>query len=207
MLHVPPGLLPGRLPRFLTALPALAVRSFADLTLEGVLAIKDADFVLFVQEVEADLMRTTRRLAPAGVDPQDIAAEALARAYARWNHLGQVDYRRAWVFRVATNIALTAHASGRRRTLTLQRWTPAPDAERGRYDEEIVNREVVREALRKLPTRQKEAVMLHYFADLPVADVARTMGIGAESVKTHVDRGITALRASLGGRLEGVLDA
>jgi RNA polymerase sigma-70 factor (ECF subfamily) len=167
----------------------------------------DGDFVRFVEDIESDLIRTTRRLAPAGVDPQDLAAEALARAYARWPQLGHLEYLRAWVFRVVANLALTAHASGRRGRLSLQRWAPAPEQPRARVEEQAVDRELLRSALRKLPNRQREAVMLHYFADLPVADVARSMGIGPESVKTHLERGIAALRASLGTRLEGALDA
>lgn len=170
------------------------------------MAPSDAEFVRFVEEIEADLVRTTRRLAPAGVDPQDLAAEALARAYARWGQLGQAEYRRAWVFRVVTNLALSAHASGRRRALSLQRWAPAPLPPGNLVDEGVVDRELLRSALRRLPPRQREAVALHYFADLPVAEVARTMGIGTESAKTHVERGIAALRGALGGRLEGVLD-
>lgn len=171
------------------------------------MAAYDADFVRFVQEIETDLMRATRRLAPAGVDPQDIAAEALARAYARWARLHTLDYRRAWVFRVATNLALSAHSSGRRRAFTLQRWLPVSESPRSRVDEEVVQREVLRTALRGLPPRQREAVTLHYLADLPVAEVARTMGIGAESAKTHVERGIGSLRSALGTTLDGAFDA
>jgi RNA polymerase sigma-70 factor (ECF subfamily) len=169
------------------------------------LAPSDAEFVRFVEEIEDDLVRTTRRLAPAGVDPQDLAAEALARAYARWGQVGQAEYRRAWVFRVVTNLALTAHASGRRGTLSLQRWAPAAEPAAGRVEDDVVDRELLRAALRRLPPRQREAVALHYFADLTVAEVARSMGIGSESAKTHVERGLAALRGALGTKLEGVL--
>jgi RNA polymerase sigma-70 factor (ECF subfamily) len=170
-------------------------------------AAYDADFVRFVQEIEADLTRTSRRLAPVGVDPDDLAAEALARAYARWGQLGATDYRRAWVFRVVTNLALSAHSSGRRHALSFRRWAPATEIATRPEDENIVNREMLRSAMRKLPARQREAVTLHYLADLPVADVARTMGIGSESAKTHVERGIASLRSSLGTSAEAVLSS
>jgi RNA polymerase sigma-70 factor (ECF subfamily) len=161
-------------------------------------ATYDADFVRFVQEIEDDLTRTTRRIAPAGVDPDDLAAEALARAYARWGQLSVADYRRAWVFRVVTNLALSAHSTGRRHALSFRRWAPATEIVTRPEDDLVVNREILRSAMRKLPARQREAVTLHYLADLPVAEVARTMGIGTESAKTHVERGIAALRSSLG---------
>lgn len=165
----------------------------------------DAEFVRFVEEIEEDLVRTTRRLAPVGVDPEDLAAEALARTYVRWGQLVDADYRRAWVFRVVTNMAITAHSSGRRRALSLQRWAPTKEQTERAVEDTVVTRELLRSALRDLTARQKEAVMLHYFADLPVAEVARSMGIGTESAKTHIERGMASLRSSLGDRLEGAL--
>jgi RNA polymerase sigma-70 factor (ECF subfamily) len=170
--------------------------------LEACLASYDADFVRFVQEIEADLTRTTRRLAPIGVDPQDLAAEALARAYARWGQLGGLEYRRAWVFRVVTNLALSAHSSGRRGALSFRRWAEMAPPSEGRNEDDVVDRELMRAAMRKLPERQRQAVTLHYFADLPLADVARTMGVSSETAKTHVGRGISALRSSLGAKAE-----
>lgn len=174
---------------------------------EAGVAPYDADFVRFVGEIEADLTRTTRRLAPIGVDPEDLAAEALARAYARWGHLGKTEYRRAWVFRVVTNLALSAHSSGRRRAVSLRRWAEVSGHTGGHSDDEIVDRELMRSALRKLSERQKEAVVLHYFGDLPVAEVASIMGISNETAKTHLERGLAALRASLGNRAEVSLSA
>jgi DNA-directed RNA polymerase specialized sigma24 family protein len=85
---------------------------------------RDEAFVWFVQEIETDLIRTTRRLAPDGVDPRDLAAEALARSYAQWDRIGTMEWRRAWVFRVVGNLALTARSSGRRGALSLRRWAP-----------------------------------------------------------------------------------
>src|SRR5580700_3818996 len=93
--------------RFRARLVAMEVS--ASVSRESTLGPSDAEFVRFVGEIEADLARATRRLAPQGIDPADLAAEGLARAYARWEHLGSVDYRRAWVFRVVTNLALSAH--------------------------------------------------------------------------------------------------
>ena len=174
------------------------MRDFQSASWEAVLAPSDADFVSFVHEIEDDLTRTTRRLAPIGVDPDDIAAEALARVYARWDRLGELDYRRAWVFRVVTNLALTAHSSGRRHAISLRRWAPSSEPAETGVEEQAVDRELLRAALRRLPPRQREAVTLRYFGDLPLAEVAKAMGIGSETAKTHVERGVGVLRRALG---------
>jgi RNA polymerase sigma factor (sigma-70 family) len=52
-------------------------------------------------------------------------------------------------------------------------------------------------ALRGLPTRQREAIVLRNYADLSVADIATAMGISRTTVKTQTARGMAALRAAL----------
>jgi RNA polymerase sigma factor (sigma-70 family) len=158
----------------------------------------EPEFVDFVRAVRPTLERLLKRLAPAGVDPFDLAAEALARTYARWATLGEVENKRAWVLRVATNLAYDARSRQARRET-------AGDGRRGpaqpRFEDAVADRALLRPALRALPRRQREAVALHYLADLPVAEVARVMGVSIETAKTHVERGRSALRRSLGGHL------
>jgi RNA polymerase sigma-70 factor (sigma-E family) len=52
-------------------------------------------------------------------------------------------------------------------------------------------------ALGTLPRRQREAVILRYYADLSEAETAAAMGISQGAVKTHTFRGLTALRGKL----------
>ena len=53
-------------------------------------------------------------------------------------------------------------------------------------------------ALRRLPHRQQEVLVLRYYLDLPEAEIAATLGISAGSVKTHAHRGLQALATHLG---------
>jgi DNA-directed RNA polymerase specialized sigma24 family protein len=75
----------------------------------------EREFVEFFYEVEVPLRRFAERVAPPGLDPEDLAAEGLARACARWPRLQRLPYRRAWLFRVTANVAL----DGRRRPRTV----------------------------------------------------------------------------------------
>jgi RNA polymerase sigma factor (sigma-70 family) len=52
-------------------------------------------------------------------------------------------------------------------------------------------------ALQKLTSRQREAIVLRYYADFSEAEVAAVMGISCGAVKSHTARGIAALRAEL----------
>lgn len=61
----------------------------------------------------------------------------------------------------------------------------------------VARQEVIR-ALRSIPARQREAVVLRYWADLPEASVARLMGISVGAVKGYISRGLARLGELLG---------
>ncbi len=52
-------------------------------------------------------------------------------------------------------------------------------------------------ALRALPGRQRECLVLRYYGDLSEAQIAAAMGISPGAVKSHASRGMAALRAAL----------
>jgi RNA polymerase sigma factor (sigma-70 family) len=54
------------------------------------------------------------------------------------------------------------------------------------------------QAVAALPRRQRESIALFYYGDLSERDVAALLGITVGSVKTHLHRGMTALRDRLG---------
>ena len=75
---------------------------------------------------------------------------------------------------------------------------PAPDmpsAEQGAIS--LLERSAVIAALRTLPPRQREALVLKYYADLSEAQIATAMGISRGAVKSHTARGVAALRVVL----------
>jgi RNA polymerase sigma-70 factor (sigma-E family) len=75
---------------------------------------------------------------------------------------------------------------------------PAPDmpsAEHGALTQ--LERSAVVDALRKLPERQREAIVLRYYADFSEAEIAAAMKISRGAVKSHTARGMAALRAEL----------
>ena len=70
-----------------------------------------------------------------------------------------------------------------------------PSAEHGALA--LLERRAVVTALRDLPERQREAIVLRYYADLSEAEIAGAMGISRGAVKSHTARGMAALRAAL----------
>ena len=70
-----------------------------------------------------------------------------------------------------------------------------PDAEQNAMS--LLERSAVIAALKALPNRQRQALVLRYYADLSEAQIAKTMGISQGAVKSHTARGMAALRAGL----------
>jgi len=120
---------------------------------------------------------------------EDVAAEAMARTYARWERVESLPWLDAWVLRVTANLALDA--ARRQRPLA----DPPAVVE---SEDAIATRLAMVAALNRLPRRQREAVALHYLAGLTDDEVARALGIAEGTVKSHVHRGLVALRRSLG---------
>lgn len=71
-----------------------------------------------------------------------------------------------------------------------------PDGAAARHDDEAA----VLAALRRLPHRQRDVLVLRYWLDLPEHEIAATLGIGGGTVKTHAKRGLAALAALLEDR-------
>jgi RNA polymerase sigma-70 factor (sigma-E family) len=132
--------------------------------------------------------RIAYRMSGSREESRDIAQEAMARAYARWPKVR--DAAPGWVSRVTTN--LTLDLLRKRRRPQLPGGEPARDLANA-----VVRRAELVEALRPLPRRQRDVVVLRYLADLSEADVARSLGCSVGTVKQHAHRGLAALRASL----------
>jgi RNA polymerase sigma-70 factor (sigma-E family) len=129
-------------------------------------------------------------------EAQDVVSEAFARALARPRGLKDIDVPEAWLRTVAVN--LVRRRWRRRQVLDgiLRRdqpvrptAAPAPSPERAD----------LREALAALPRAYREVIVLHYLADLPVAEVAEVLRIPAGTVKSRLHRGRAALAAQLPG--------
>jgi RNA polymerase sigma factor (sigma-70 family) len=114
---------------------------------------------------------------------EDIAQEIGARALVRWARVER--YAEPWVARSAGNLALDQI---RRRT----RSNPAPSA----VSEMTPDRLDVVRALRALPRRQREVVILRFVGDLSEQQVADRLGCSVGAVKQHTHRALEALRAS-----------
>lgn len=124
-------------------------------------------------------------------DSEDLAQETLARVVDRWDRVSTVDGVDAWVFRVASNLS----ASWLRRLRTARRKLPLLVD-----DVSVVDAGAgveVRDAVRRLPSRQREAVVLRYFAQLSVRETAASMKCAEGTVRALTSQALGTLRDEL----------
>jgi RNA polymerase sigma-70 factor, ECF subfamily len=125
-------------------------------------------------------------------EAEDLVQESLARASARWSRLAGYDQPEAWVRRVALNLAANRARQVRRRLRALADLPPARTLP-GISDDTLA----LAEALRQLPIRHRQALVLHYLFDLPTKEVGRELGVSAGTVKSWLARGRRELGAQL----------
>jgi RNA polymerase sigma-70 factor (ECF subfamily) len=110
----------------------------------------------------------------------DVTQEAMLRAWERWEQL--VDRQpEAWVLAVAMNLCRSRWRRLQRELRHLSRAITIPVTPQIR-DPELLN------ALGRLPRRQREAIVLFYWADLSIDDCAIQMGVSPGTVKQHLSR-------------------
>jgi RNA polymerase sigma-70 factor (sigma-E family) len=156
------------------------------------------------------LFRTQRlamvRLAILLVDDretaEDVVQDAFAALHRRWASLSTEDAALGYL---RTSVLNGSRSTLRRRRTVRRNPWPTADAltaepaDRGALLAEE-HREVLA-ALRRLPTRQREVIVLRYWADLTEAEVAAALGISLGAVKSSASRGRDAIAATLGGHL------
>lgn len=122
---------------------------------------------------------------------EDILMDTLIVALDRGSTLRDAGALRSWLLRIATNLAL-----GKRRRERRVTWLNVlPDAPAPQTD--ATDRLALLAGLADLPPRARASVVLHYYADLPVADVAAVIGTGQNTVKTQLRTALRRMRASL----------
>jgi RNA polymerase sigma-70 factor (sigma-E family) len=127
---------------------------------------------------------------------EDVVQDSFMAMHAGWQRLRDADCALAYL----RHAVLNRSRSVLRRRAVADKHPPnpppdMPSAEHGALV--LLERSAVVAALRKLPGRQREAIVLRYYADLSEAEVAAAMRISRGAVKSHTARAMAALRADL----------
>ncbi len=152
----------------------------------------ESGFRSFYERLQPRAVSVARRLLGDSALAEDTAAEAFARAYARWDKVRQHPNPDAWLLRVVGNIAVDyLRKDSRKPLLGVEpvRTDPSGDSAALRID--------LTDAMQHLSGRQQEVIVLRYLIDLPEEEVAAALGMSNGSVKTHLHRATTKLRTRM----------
>ena len=148
-------------------------------------------FITEARTCQGQLRRFLASLCGDSALADDIAQEALVRAYVMYDRFS--GNFKAWLFRIAYNCFID----------NLRRVPPpavdltAPEALHVAGSEQsdaAFRHEDLKRALSRIPEKERTAIVLHYFEDLPIKDIATIMDIPAGTVKYYLSVGRNHLK-------------
>ena len=122
-------------------------------------------------------------------EAEEVVAEAFARAVQHQRSFTSLNNPEAWLRTVAVNVSRTRYRRSRLPLRQLRQEVRHPELDEDRL--------ALMAALRQLPPPQREAIALHYLADLPIHEVAEATGSPVGTVKARLSRGRAALAVLL----------
>ncbi|GAA1411111.1 SigE family RNA polymerase sigma factor [Kitasatospora putterlickiae] len=152
---------------------------------------RDDPFDEFVAARYQALLRSAFLITGNVHDARDLLHDALSRVYVRRGAIRDPGAAEGYVRRTMVRTHVSRWRRTRREVLT-PLLPESPVAAADPRDEELER------VLRSLPPRQRTAVVLRYYADLSVAQVAEELGCSLATAKTHLARAMRTLRQELG---------
>jgi len=165
----------------------------------------DALVVSMFRQEASSLVRLARLFVDDRNAAEDLVQEAFIRLARSAHKLRDLEKAPAYLRSIVLNLA---RDSNRRGLVSLRHHLPSDD--QASVDDQITLREDqqrVIEALRELPHRQRDCIVLRYYDELGIDEIATTLGISRNSVKTHLSRGLDSLERKLEAPLDSDADA
>jgi RNA polymerase sigma-70 factor, ECF subfamily len=155
----------------------------------------DEEFDAFFRSHARSLVGQAYVFTGDSAQAQDLAYEALTRAWERWGHVRDLESSLAWTRRVLYNLAVSEfrRAKVRARHSERLRVTEGPDVEALE----------LADALRVLPELQRVAIVLHDAAGVSVREIARQLEVPEGTIRSWLTRGRATLAAQLRRHDEG----
>ena len=151
---------------------------------------RQEEFARLVREHGRSLFRAARALLDSDAAAEDAVGEAVLLAWQSFHRLRDPSAAKGWLLRITVNCALAQRRRlGREVALEGLEERAAPEK-----DGEV---SYLWDAVRALPEDQRLAVLLYYYEDMPVAEIARTLGVAQGTVKSRLSRGRDRLRQML----------
>jgi len=151
----------------------------------------ETEFAEFFQASWDPCLRAVAATTGNVLAAEDQVAEAFARAGLSWRKVSAHPAPRAWVVRTALNTGASWWRRRGHEVPLADHDVAAPGSQEAGLDTAMLT------AMRRLPARQREVLVLRVFLDLDIETTARQLGIAPGTVRAHLSRAVTALRNEL----------
>jgi RNA polymerase sigma-70 factor (sigma-E family) len=150
------------------------------------------EFSRFVRENTGSLLRTAYLLTGDGSAAEELVQDTLVRLLPKWQLVQGADAPVAYVRRSLANAFVNSTRRASRHETSVEFLPERPDERNlaGQFDD----RDELWALLRELPERQRAALVLRYFHDLPDAEIGAALGCRVGTVRSLISRGLAALR-------------
>jgi RNA polymerase sigma factor (sigma-70 family) len=158
---------------------------------------RDGDNVAYEDLLRPNLgpaARLARAMLGDAAEAEDVVQEASIRGWRKIANLRSGAQFRPWFLGIVVRQVRTVQRSPWWKLLRL------PDPSRGFLvaEDHWLEGEDLRQAISRLPRSQREAVLLHFYLDLPIQEVAAVLGLSVAGVKSRINRALRQLRADIG---------
>jgi RNA polymerase sigma-70 factor (ECF subfamily) len=133
---------------------------------------------------------------------QDAVQDALTLAWLNVRAVREADAWDSWLYRTTVRACYRLARSERRRQLVELAMPASAETESIDHSAILAQRDLLGRGLGRLPIDQRAVMVLHFYLDLPLGDVAEVLDIPIGTAKSRLHRGLEALRVSMAG--EGV---
>lgn len=149
------------------------------------------DFTSAVTKHSHAMFRAARAVLDGDADAEDAVGEAVLKAWQAWHSLRKKEAVRAWLVKIAVNCAYEQRRK-------YGRVTSIEDLEELADVDEGLRIDTLWDAVLRLPEDHRVVVTLFYYEDLPLAEIAHTLGIPQGTVKSRLSRARENLKKMLG---------
>lgn len=151
------------------------------------------EFAAFVRANTSALLRTAYLLTGSASGAEELVQDTLARLYPKWAKVEAADVPLAYVRRSLANAFVNDRRRPYSRDLVVELVPERADARDATA--QLDDRDEAWTLLRTLPDRQRAALVMRYFHDLPDEEIGAALGCRAGTVRSLISRGLSTMRA------------
>ena len=156
--------------------------------------IADQTFAAFIKDNQIRFYRIAYSYMKNSDDALDVVQETILKAYEKQHTLRSEEMLQTWFYRILINTSIDMLR--KRKKLVLMDELPA-EASNSEQVPHLLDTMDLDQALERLPTELKTVIILRFFEDMKLSEIAQILRLPISTVKSRLYRGLSVLRADM----------